>query len=260
MEIARKSIFVPWDYSDKAKCAFEHAYNLSKTFNKEIVLLNIVDKEKYISDAEPKLKEEAEKLQTESGINIKHVVAAGNLYKTIPAIAKEKDASLIVMGMHSSKRSMKTVMGSEVPFFIVQEKPKRNKIIEVVVPIDTDDKNRVQLNWVIYIAKHFECNINIIKPFINKDSKNRKMKANMFFARRALDAKHVVYGIRTAKREDKWSHAVSKFANEIDSDLIFVMSHDFKKFMKRMEGENMKIPIICINPATGLTLLPGKFA
>ena len=259
MEIARKSIFVPWDYTEKAKCAFEHAYNLSKTFNKEIVLVNVVDKEKYMAEEEPKLKEEAEKLQAEHNINVKHIVAAGNLFKTIPAVAKEKDAALIVMGMHSSKRSMKTVMGSEVPFFIIQDKPKRDKIIEVVVPIDTDDKNRVQLNWVIYLAKHFECNINIIKPFINKDSKNRKMKANMFFARRALDAKNIVYGIRTSKREDKWNHAISKFANEIDSDLIFIMSHDFKKFMKRMEGEDMKIPIICINPATGLTLLPGKF-
>jgi nucleotide-binding universal stress UspA family protein len=260
MEIARKSIFVPWDYTEKANCAFEHAFNLSKTFTKEIVLLNVVDKEKYVNDAIPKLKSEAERLQSEFNINVKYIVAAGKLFKTIPAVAKEKDAALIVMGMHSSKRSIKTVMGSKVPFFLVQEKPKRDHIVEVVVPIDTDDKNRVQLNWVIYIAKHFNCNINIIKPFIKKDSKNRKMKANMFFARRALDAKNVVYGIRTAKREDKWNHAVSKFANELDSDLIFVMSHDFKKFMKSMEGENLKIPIICINPATDLKLLPGKFA
>ncbi len=260
MEIIRKSIFVPWDYTDKAKLAFEHAYNLSKTFNKEIVLVNVVDKEKYVADAVPKLKDEADRLQAENNLNVKYIVAAGNLFKTIPSVAKEKDAALIVMGMHSSKRSMKTVMGSEVPFYLVQDKPKRDHIVDVVVPIDTNDKNRVQLNWVIYIAKHFKCNINIIKPFISNDSKNRKMKANMFFARRALDGKDVVYGIRTSKREDKWNHAVAKFANEIDADLIFIMSHDFKKFMKRMEGENLRIPIICINPATGLTLLPGKFA
>ena len=259
MEIVNKSIFVPWDFTDKADCAFDHAFNLAKTFSKEIVLLNIVGKDKFRAEVEPKLKETAERLQTERNINVKYVIAVGDIFKAIPNAAKENDASLIVMGMHSSKRAIKTVIGSEVPFFIIQEKPKRDHIIEVVVPIDTDDKNRVQLNWVIYLAKHFKCNINIIKPFINKDSKNRKMKANMHFARKALDAKNIVYGIRTGKREDKWNHAISNFANEIDSDLIFIMSQDFKKFMKKMEGENMKIPIICINPATGLKLLPDKY-
>lgn len=259
MEIVNKSIFVPWDFTEKADCAFEHAYNLSKTFQKEIVLLNIVTKDKYVQEAEVKIKEVAEKLQSEKNIPVKYVIGVGDLFKTIPKTAEVNDASLIVMGMHSSKRSIKTVTGSRVPFFIIQEKPKREKIVEVVVPIDTDDKNRVQLNWVIYLSKHFNCNINIIKPFISRDSKNRKMKANMHFARKALDDKSVIYGIKTAKREEKWNNSISKFAKEIDSDLIFIMSQDFKKFMKKMEGENMTTPIICINPATGLRLLPGKF-
>ena len=259
MEIAKKSIFVPWDFTDKAECAFEHALNLSRTFSKEIVILNIVKKDKYKDEVEPELKAVAEKLQTENNITVHYLIVAGDLFKMIPKTAKDLDGSLIVMGMHSSKRSIKTVIGSEVPFYIIQEKPKRDKILEVIVPIDTDDKNRVQLNWVTYLAKHFSCNINIIKPFINSDSKNRKMKANMHFARKVLDAKNVVYGIRTAKREDKFNHAISSFAKDIDSDLIFIMSHDFKKFMKRMEKEEFTIPIICINPATGLRLLPDKF-
>lgn len=260
MEIAKKSFFVPWDFTEKAEYAFQHAYNLAKNFNKEITLLHIVKKEKYKAEVEPKLKEVAEQHQEKYGINVTYLIVAGDLFKTMSKTAEEYEASLVVMGMHSSKRATKTIMGSQVPFYLVQEPPKKEKITEIVVPIDTDEKNRVQLRWVTYLAKYFNCNINIIKPFINNDAKNRKMKANMMFARKVLDSKDVVYGIRTAKREMKWHHAIHKFALDIDAELIFVMSSEFKKLVKGMEKENCTIPIICINPATGLKVLPDKFA
>ncbi len=259
MEISPKSFFVPWDFTEKAEYAFAHAYNLANQFNKEITLLHIIKKEKFRSEFEPKIIEVAKEHEEKFNIKVNSLVVAGDLFKTMAKTAEEYNASLVVMGMHSSKRATKTIMGSQVPFYLVQEPPIRDKITEIVVPIDTDEKNRVQLNWVIYMAKYFKCNINIIKPFINNDAKNRKMKANMMFARKVLDAKDVVYGIRTAKREMKWHHAIHKFANDIDAELIFVMSSEFKKLTKGMEKEGCKIPIICINPATGLKILPDKF-
>ncbi len=259
MEISSKSIFVPWDFTEKADCAFMHALNLAKTFSKEIVLLNVVNRERFKAEIEPKLIEVSEKLKAENGINVNSLVVVGDLFRMIPRTAKTHDASLIIMGIHSSRRAIKTVMGSEVPFIIIQDKPKREKIIEVVVPIDYNDKSRVQFNWVTYLAKYFNSNINVIKPFINNNSKNQKMSANMHFARKILEAKNIVFGIKTAKRGEKWGYSISLFAREIDADLIFMMSHDFKKYMKTLEKEHLTIPIICLNPATGLRLLPDKY-
>jgi hypothetical protein len=127
-----------------------------------------------------------------------------------------------------------------------------------VVPIDHYEENRVQLNWVIFLAKFFKSNINIIKPFINSNSKNTKMKQNIFFAKQLMDAKGVVYGVRTSKREVKFHTAISDFTNEIDGDLIFMMTYNFKEFMKVAEKEGCKVPILCLNPRS-VKIVPDRY-
>jgi len=258
MEIASKSIFVPWDFTDKTEAAIGHAVMMSKTMEKSIVLLHIVGKEKMIPEAEPKVKESVEVIKTKYGIEVTYVIEAGNIFKAISKSAKEHDAGIVIMGMDAGKKARKVIAGSKVPFLLIQSPPKKDKIPEIVVPIDTDEKNRVQMNWVTYLAKYFNSNINIIKPYVEKNSKNILMKKNMQFARMVLDSKNVVYGIKTSKRDEKFDHAVNKFAKEIDADMIFIMSYNLKKLFKWMEKEEMKIPIICINPATDLKVFPDK--
>jgi len=258
MEIASKSIFVPWDFTEKTEAAIGHAVMMSKTMGKSIVLLHIVDKDKMIPGAEPKMKESVNVIKEKHNVEVDYLIKSGNLFKMISKTAKEYDASIIIMGMHSGKRARKVISGSKVPFLLIQDSPKKNKIQEIVVPIDTDEKNRVQMNWVTYLAKYFNSNINIIKPYIEKNSKNILMKKNMQFARMVLDSKGVVYGIKTSKREEKFDHAVNKFAKEINADMIFIMSYNLKKLFKWMEKEEMTIPVICINPATDLKVLPDK--
>lgn len=258
MEIAKKGIFVPWDFTDKTNAAIRHALMMAKGMEKEITLLHIVDKDKHIPEAEVKLKESLQSVKDKYNVEVNYLIKSGNLFKMISKTAQEHDASIIVMGMHSGKRAIKVIVGSKVPFLLIQDEPKRDSIKDIVVPIDTDEKNRVQMNWVTYLAKYFNSNINIIKPFIEKNSKNLLMKKNMQFARMVLDSKNVVYGIRTAKREMKFDHAINKFAEEIEADMIFVMSYKFKKLIKWMEKEDIRIPIICINPATDLKVLPDR--
>ena len=258
MEIAKKGIFVPWDFTEKTAVAIEHAVMISKTMDKSIVLLHIVKNSKMIADVEPKMKESANSINEKYNIEVGYLVEVGNIIKTISKVAQDKDASIIIMGMEGGRTARKVIAGSKVPFLLIQSLPKNNKIQEIVVPIDTDEKNRVQMNWVTYLSKYFNSNINIIKPYIEKNSKNILMKKNMQFARMVLDAKNVVYGIKTSKRDEKFDHAVNKFAKEIDADMIFIMSYNLKKLFKWMEKEEMKIPIICINPATDLKVLPDK--
>lgn len=258
MEIASKSIFVPWDFTDKTEVAIGHAVMMSKTMDKAIVLLHIVNKDKMIAGIEPKMKESVETIKAKYNIEVSYVIKSGNIFKIISKTAKEYDAGIIIMGMNAGKKARKVIAGSKVPFLLIQKPPKKDKIVEIVVPIDTDEKNRVQMNWVTYLAKYFNSNINIIKPYVEKNSKNILMKKNMQFARMILDSKHVVYGIKTSKREEKFNHAVNKFAKEIDADMLFIMSYNLKKLFKWMEKEELKIPIICINPATDLKVLPDK--
>lgn len=259
MELTDKSILVPVDFTENSEFAFQHALQMSKFIKKNITLLHIIRKDNEQLAAKIKLEEFAKKMQEKYGVETHMIIRKGNIFKAIRTAAIEINALLIVMGLQSAKRAIKVIIGSNIPFYLVQAPPKNEKIVDIVVPVDFDEKNRVQLNWVILLSKYFDSNINILKPFLSSNYKNEKMKKNMYFIRQILDEKNIVFGIRTSKRDTKFNDSIYEFANEINADTIFIMSYQFKKFILKASKFGMKIPVLCINPATNTTLLPGKY-
>lgn len=259
MEIPSKSILVPVDFTEKAEYAFQHAIIMSKYVNRDIVIMHIVNKDNERPQALARLEDWGKKMEEKYQIKSIPIIYKGDIFKGIKSTAIEINALMIIMGLHNPKRAMKTIIGSNIPFYLVQESPFREKIVDVVVPFDYDEKARVQINWVILLSKYFQSNINIIKPYIESNYKNEKMKKNMYFIKKTLDEKEVIYGVRTAKRDAKFNDAIYDFAKEINADLIFIMSYSFKKFILKASKYGLKVPVLCINPATNTTILPGKY-
>ncbi len=259
MELTDKSILVPVDFTENAEFAFQHALQMAKYIKRDISILHIINKDREQPEAMAKLVEFGKKMQEKYGIESYPIVKRGDIFKAIKTTAIEINALLIVMGLHSAKRAIKVIIGSNIPFYLIQAPPKNEKIVDIVVPFDFDEKSRVQLNWVVLLSKYFDSNINIIKPFIESNFKNEKMKKNMYFIRQILDEKNIVFGIRTSKRDIKFNDAIYEFATEINADTIFIMSYQFKKFILKATKFGVKVPVLCINPATNTTILTGRF-
>lgn len=253
-----KSIVVPWDFTEKAEASFQHALILSRIMGRDIVLFHVIDKESQKEESRAKLEADAERLSTSFGKKPLFTCREGDIYKSINEFCEEISAPIVVMPLHNSKRATKVITGSIVPFYLVQHPPKSDKITDIIVPIDHYEENRVQLNWVIFLAKIFNSNINIIKPFINSNATNKLMKKNIFFAKQLMDARKIVYGIRTAKREVKFNMAISNFTKEIEGDLIFMMTYNFKDYMNIAEKEGATAPILCLNPRS-VKIVPDKY-
>ncbi|MGQ9848139.1 MAG: universal stress protein [Bacteroidales bacterium] len=259
MEIPSKSILVPVDFTDKAEFAFQHALIMAKYIKREIVLLHIIKKDNERTQALVRLEEWAKNMEQKYGHKAIPIIQKGNIFKGLKKAALEINALVIIMGLHNPKRALKTIIGSNIPFYLVQASPQSEKIKDIVVPFDYNEKARVQLNWVVILSKYFGCNINIIKPFIESNARNEKMKNNMYFIKKVLEEKGIVYGVRTSKRGVKFNDAIYDFAKEINADLIFIMSYNFKKFILKASKYDSKIPVLCINPATNTMILPGKY-
>lgn len=259
MELTEKSIIVPVDFTENSEFAFQHAVQMSKYIHRSIALLHIINKDHEKPAAMEKLTEFSKKMQEKYAIETVCLVRKGDIFKAIKNTAIEINALLIVMGLHSAKRAIKVIVGSNIPFYLIQSPPINDTIKDIVVPVDYNEKNRVQMNWVTLLSKYFNSNINIIKPFISNNYKNEKMRKNMFFIRQILDEKGIVFGVRTAKRESKFNEEIYDFAAEINADAIFIMSYHFKEFILKSKHFNMKVPVLCINPATNTQILPGRF-
>ncbi len=258
MEIPSKSVIIPVDFTEGAEFAFEHALIISKYMEREIVLLHIISKDDEYAQALARIEDWSKKMYEKHNVKSIPIVKKGDIFKNIKSTSIEINALMIIMGLHNAKRAFKTITGSTIPFLLVQDHPRSNKINDIIVPFDYNEDARVQLNWAVLLSKYFNCNINIFKPYIESNAKNEKMKKNMFFIKKILDDKEVIYGVRTSKREDKYNDAVYDFAKEINADMIFIMSYDFKKFILKSTKFNMKFPILCINPAA-TKIIPGKF-
>ena len=206
MNKIKKTIMVPWDFTPVSEMAFEHAILLKKGLV-DLSILHITDNAANISSKTQELEKIAEDLAQKHNVEKPRVIVKkGNIFKHIRGIAEENYAMLVVMGIHDvhNKRGLKVVMGSQIPFVLVQNPPKSAGYKEIVVPFDEDKRSRVQLNWVI--------NLNMIKPFINSNVRKENMKNQMFFIKKNLDAKGIIFGVRTSKREDEFNTAIFKFS------------------------------------------------
>ncbi|PKP19342.1 MAG: hypothetical protein CVU05_11645 [Bacteroidetes bacterium HGW-Bacteroidetes-21] len=259
MTLPEKPIMVPVDFSELSVAAIQHAMIFAKTTGHGIVLVHIVSKDHELPAAEAKLKEYCIQMEEKFQTKFLYAIKRSDLFKGIKTLSIEMNAMIIIMGLHSAKRAIKVIVGSNVPFLLIQMPPINDRIIDLVVPVDTDDKNRIQLNWVAFLSHFFKCNINLIKPFFKSKHRDEKMRKNIFFYKNVLENKGIVYGIRTSKRDQKFNDSIYDFAQEIQADLIFIMSYQFKEFILKANKFGMKIPVLCINPATNLRLLPGKF-
>lgn len=259
-------IIVPWDFTESSEVALMHAIQLAKEVNNYIMLARFIDspgmftskkvKEQIISEEKEKLKEIGKQIMSKYGVNPYIAVELGIKSNKFAKLAKDAKANLIMCGRHykvnekitlTIKDLTKKLKAIDIPFVIAQEVPAHNYYKEIVVPLDHDKRYKETLHWVVYLSKYYNCNINIIKPYIKDEYKKKEMANNIYFTKKMLDKKNIIYGIKTAKKNRKFEEEVFRFAENIDSDLIVMMIRKFSFFIAEHPDHQEKIPIMVIN-------------
>ncbi|HUW07387.1 MAG TPA: universal stress protein [Williamwhitmania sp.] len=268
MEEKQKVILVPWDFSASAELAFQHAIQLAQAASNDILLFHIVApnifeskvvRQKKVDVARHRLKEEAERLFEKYGVRPDTLGAAGNLKKAIIEILGGGLINLIVAYKTYTIKPKKAIGSSKflrgiknaiIPFLVVEGPPSHSHYIEIVVPLDYDRKYKETVHWIIHLSKYYKCNINLIKPFLTEETKKRNMASNIFFTKKMLDGNKIVYGIKTAKKNKSFTGEIYRFAQNIDADLILIMSDKYDKYVRDTEDVevDVRVPIMCINP------------
>ena len=184
MEKDSKKIIVPWDFSDKAEFALEHAERIARTLNKNIELLHIVDKEHKLQSRESELEKVTQEAFKKYGVKPSIKVLEGNIFSTISNYASDTKANMVIMGTHgirgiqkfTGSYALRVLVGSKVPFIIVQDRPRtEEKLSNIVFPIDFRGENKEKLYWAIYLGKYFNSKVHLFKYPINDPSLKKKV-------------------------------------------------------------------------------------
>lgn len=265
----KDTLLVPWDFTEVAEYALEHAIKISKKLNNKIVLLHVVKTLKKGEEALSELNKDIEKYSSQYSVELSPLVLEGNLFTVISDYASENNVSMVVMGTHGIKGmqkftgsyALKVIVGSKIPFIVVQEPPTKKEMFkDVVFPLDYRTEAKQKLQWALWLVKYFEVKINIIIPTIKDKSLNTKLMGNVHFAEKILDKYNCVYELHKIEGSNSAEESIA-FAQKVDADMILIMTTKGIGLTDYVLGpqeqyiiaNTAKIPVMVVNPRTDLS-------
>jgi len=272
MSEINKPIIVPWDFSEKAEFALQHAIVYSKLMDVDIALVHIVKKESEIEEAIQKINE---KVATFKGLKnkIHPVVREGSIFTSITEIIEELDATLAIMGTHGMKGmqkitgswALKVITGSKCPFIVVQDGTLNSGINDIVLPVDFKIENKEKLVWTNFLSQYLKSKFHLCYLDSNDLIVKKRTKANMAVATKYMSEKGIDYEIKKLDGKGDISQQTLDFAKEINSSLVMIMTTKNIRFQDYMLGADeqkiianeYKLPVMCINPREDLRKLSG---
>lgn len=263
----KKCVLVPFDFSNEANYALDHAYEITRLNNVPINLLHIVSKEKYVDEWQQELEKIANNFsKTHNNCEVLASVRCGNLFKKIHEFSLESNAILAVMGIHGIKninKSMKVIKNFvKTPFILIQRPVVHGKYNKLCVPIDSDKKSRAKFLWVKYLSNLFESKVYVVYPEISNIEKKAKINSNLKFAGSVFESECIDFEVQSLPEKD-YADNLYDFMRDIEPDIVLFMTSNYKEHIiniKRARNIELykKIPIMCVNPRTDIIKI-GNF-
>lgn len=266
--IEKKTILVTWDFTRVSENAFLHANKIAQNIDNNIRLIHIAKDpdDKEIKSLEVKLAETVNRLTKQFNTPVESVLLKGSIFSEIAKYnAENEDISMVVMGTHGIKgkqkyfgsAALKVVIGSPVPFVVVQDPPLDEKsFTDLVFPIDFKSENKEKLHWAIYLAKYLTAKIHLYKSPVIDKSLAKKVNINLNFAIRFLIQNNIDYEIHTAQKSSTFTKEMMTFSKKIQADMILITSTKHITFLDYLFGaheqyimaNSSKIPVMVVNP------------
>jgi nucleotide-binding universal stress UspA family protein len=262
-------ILVPTDFSEVCDNAMIQAAEAAKALKYKLCLLHVINKDTHayldksnlgmlaITD---KLESKAAEVRLKYKIEVEIKALEGSIFTTIGEVAQDIGATLIYLGTHgkvgmqklTGSFALKVVTSSPVPVIVVQKRPARKTMKNIVLPVTSEAGPWEKTKWAVFIARQFGSTIHILQTNTSEESVEEAAKLmDGYFKKNKV--KHT-YNI--AEKSTGFSKAVIDYATSLDADMILIMTNPDKNFTKFLLGtydEEMifntsQIPVMCINP------------
>lgn len=262
-------LLVPWDFTEIAESALQHAIKIAKKLDHTITLIHVVKSLKKGEEALNELNKDIGKLSEKYEFELTPLVLEGSLFHVISDYASENNVSMVIMGTHGIKGmqkftgsyALKVIVGSKIPFIVIQEPPTKKDVFKhVVFPLDYRSEAKQKLQWALFLVKYFDVKINIIVPTLKDKSLNTKLMANVHFAEKILDKYDCDYELHRIEGSNSAEESIA-YAQKVDADMILIMTTKGIGLTDYVLGaqeqyiiaNTAKIPVMVVNPRTDLS-------
>jgi nucleotide-binding universal stress UspA family protein len=274
-------VLVPFDFSEVADYAVQHAIGTAKWSDYKICLLHLINKdinksylknESFLEEAiTKKIREIAIDKKIQYNVEIDYLIKENNdIYNTIGDAAKEAGASFIIIGTHGKKGMQhiigsymfKVISNSPVPVIVVQKRPFGRGYENIVAPIDITANSIQKVNWAAKMAGHFNSVVHLVS--LDASSRyNQQIMKNLTLVKELFEKKNIRYVEKFVNcRKNDFVGEVINYAGQIHADLLLIINEANKfipGFVKTSVIEKIifnpeKIPVMCINPENYTTI------
>lgn len=274
-------ILVPVDYSEQAVIALEQAINLSRVFNSEIHVLNIIsddfsfsslfsdeDKKVFMEKAKKKLQDFVKEKSDEFGVKLKPIQVQGKIYEQIINVADTIDAQFIVMGTAGTptlkkkfigSNALRVVRGSRKPVITIKGKHHRKGCQNIILPLDFTKETKEKVSKAVEFAKKFGSVVRVMSVLMTNDEfiVNRLTRqldqVKKFISSQGVDCTAEI--VKSTKGGTSLSESVIDYANKAKGDLIMIMTQQELDFTDYFVGSAAQgiinesdIPVLSIIP------------
>lgn len=277
-----RAIIVPIDFSKTSHNALLHAADHAQIFGNDIVMVHVLE-ESYLSSLfggsgskndliktgiDLKMNElKSEVLAKYPALKISYLIHSGKVYKAIVEIAEKVGCDSIIMGTKGAE-GIDQIIGStasrvmsyaNVPVIIVNEFPKKGRYEKLVLPIDLTKESKQKVTWAIHIAKKYNSEVHIISEVEDDEFLHNKIRATIYQVKNILEqngVKAVIFELDEERFPGHLGVDTLKYADEINADLILIMTHQEKGFTEFIFGSEAQqivnrvsnVPVMCIHP------------
>lgn len=279
-----EKILIPIDFSETSMLAIEHAAFTAQLFKADLVLLHVIENhwEKFnvvtpelrieeptgIAQAiEKRLENIAADIRSKYGVKSTCITASGTIFSEVNAVSKEQNIDLIVVGTHGNSGFVEFFIGSntfkiasqsECPVISIQGHAKKIGFQQILLPIDLSVHSRQKVHQAIVIAKHFGSTIHLLG--LNDSDEESEMKKLELHLDKIEDIiqKNEIPLVRKMLKAQNQAKVTIDYSNEINADLIIIMTDQDENLMGRLMGSyaqqvinHSKIPVMSIQPVIG---------
>lgn len=274
-----KKILIPFDFSETASLSLDHAVNMAKLKQAEIVLLHIVEtvtlpsslshafsgfEKKVETASNDKLKELADNLHLQHGIPVHILTDVGKIYKQITHTARQAHIDLIIMGTHGAEghkysigsNTTRVVQESHCPVLAVQQHATSMGFKKIILPIDDSPESRQKVNHALEISKMYNAEV-IVVGLMHGSSEDYRRKFRIkieqvedWLLEHGVDAKTEIVN------SDDRAKTTLRVAEEMQGDLIIIMTEQEPGIASLLMGSyaskiinHSKIPVMTVRPA-----------
>ena len=275
------SILVPVDFSEQSEVALEQAVSLSRVFNSEIHVLNVINEEFSLS----KLFDDSDKIQykkrikerldafvkaknAEFGIELKSIQVTGKIYSQVVNSADVINAEFIVMGTAGGSTLKKRFIGSNAlrvvreshkPVITIKGKHHRKGCQNIVLPLDLTKETKEKVAKAVEFAKRFGSIIRVVSVLrTNDEFIVNRLTRQLDQVKKYVVEQGVECGaeiIRDTKGEHTLAASIIDYANRIKGDLIMLMTQQEQDITEFFIGSSAQevintsdIPVLSIVP------------